>query len=166
MQEAGGSNPPSSTMTGPAGSPPLVVRRLAVGDAAAVAALSEELGYPADAAGMEARLGAVFADPGHAVFGAPAEDGSLLGWVHVCDRLLLIDPPSAFVEGLVVGREARRRGVGRALMAAAEGWAAGRGALTMRLRSAATRADAHGFYRALGYSPGREAVGFEKALGG
>jgi GNAT superfamily N-acetyltransferase len=142
----------------------ITIRPLTSEDAAAVAALSGDLDYPADPAAMESRLAAVLAESGHAVFGAEAADGTLLGWVHVCARLLLIDPPSAFVEGLVVGATARRCGVGRALMAAAEDWAGGRGAERIRLRSGATRADAHAFYRALGYRDGKAALGFEKAL--
>ncbi|MFH1331053.1 MAG: GNAT family N-acetyltransferase [Actinomycetota bacterium] len=144
----------------------ITIRPLADSDAPVVAALSGDLGYPADQAAMEIRLATVLADPGHTVFGAEAEDGSLLGWVHVCSRLLLIDPPSTLVEGLVVGPDARRQGVGRALMAAAEDWSCSRGALTIRLRTGATREDTHAFYRALGYSPGKLALGFEKALDG
>jgi hypothetical protein len=34
----------------------------------------------------------------------------------------------------------------------------------VRLRSGATRGDAHAFYRALGYRDGKAALGFEKAL--
>lgn len=143
---------------------PIAIRPLTLEDAAAVAALSGDLGYPADPAAMESRLAALLAESGHALFGAEAEDGTLLGWVHVCARLLLIDSPSAFVEGLVVGAAARRGGVGRALMAAAEGWARSRGAESLRLRSGATRTDAHAFYRALGYQDGKAALGFEMAL--
>jgi GNAT superfamily N-acetyltransferase len=142
----------------------ITIRPLSPEDAAAMAALSNDLGYPADPAAMESRLAAVLAESGHAVFGAEAADGKLLGWVHVCARLLLIDPPAAFVEGLVVGATARRRGVGRALMAAVEDWAGGRGAESIRLRSGASRAEAHAFYRALGYRDGKAALGFEKAL--
>jgi len=142
----------------------ITIRPLSPEDAAAVAALSSDLGYPADPAAMEGRLAALLGGTGHALFGAEATDGTLLGWVHVCARLLLIDPRSAFVEGLVVAEGARRRGVGRALMAAAEGWARRRGAESIRLRSGATRADAHAFYRALGYRDGKAALGFEKAL--
>jgi GNAT superfamily N-acetyltransferase len=142
----------------------IAIRPLTLEDAAAVAALSGDLGYPAEAAAMEARLAALLGQAGHAVFGAAGEDGALLGWVHICSRLLLIDPPSAFVEGLVVVAVARRGGVGRALMAAAEDWARAAGAGVVRLRSAATRGDAHAFYRALGYREGKAALGFEKAL--
>ena len=49
-------------------------------------------------------------------------------------------------------------------MTAAEGWARRRGAESIRLRSGATRVDAHAFYRALGYQDGKAALGFEKAL--
>jgi GNAT superfamily N-acetyltransferase len=108
--------------------PAITIRPLNRRDAAAAGALSGDLGYVADPGVMEARLGAVLAESEHAVFGAESEDGSLLGWVHVCLRLLLIDPPSAFIEGLVVAPTTRRCGVGRALMAAAEDWARGRGA--------------------------------------
>jgi GNAT superfamily N-acetyltransferase len=145
--------------------PEITIRPLTRRDAAAAGALSGDLGYPADPGVMETRLGAILAEPDHAVFGAEGEDGSLLGWVHVCFRLLLIDPPSALVEGLVVASETRRGGVGRALMAAAENWARDRGAQAVRLRSGAPRADAHAFYRALGYREGKAALGFEKGLG-
>ncbi len=91
----------------------ITIRPLTLEDAGAAAALSRDLGYPADPGVIQARLGALLAEADHAVFAAEGEDGSLLGWVHVCSRLLLIDPPSAFVEGLVVAPEAQRRGVGR-----------------------------------------------------
>jgi GNAT superfamily N-acetyltransferase len=142
----------------------IAIRPLTLDDAAAVAALSGDLGYPADPAVMGARLSALLGEAGHAVFGAAGADGALLGWVHVCARLLLIDSPSAFIEGLVVGSAARRGGVGRALMAAAEDWARASGAGVVRLRSGAARGEAHAFYRALGYEDGKAALGFEKAL--
>ena len=55
--------------------PAAITIRPLLEDAAAVAVLSGDLGYPADQAAMEARLAAVLADPGHAVFGAEGEDG-------------------------------------------------------------------------------------------
>jgi GNAT superfamily N-acetyltransferase len=140
------------------------IRPVTAADTPAVAALSGELGYATGVGDMSARLAAVLAAPGHAVFAAEGADGAVLGWVHVCARLLLIDPLSAFVEGLVVAPGKRRRGVGRALMAAAEDWARDQGALVIRLRSAATREDAHAFYRVLGYHQGKTALGFEKQL--
>ena len=143
----------------------MIIRPLSSADAAAVAALSDHLGYPVPPGEMATRLAALLACPDHALFGAEDEAGELAGWVHICARLLLIDPPSAFVEGVVVSPGVRRRGVGRALMAAAEEWARGRGLGVVRLRSAATRGEAHAFYRALGYGEGKAALGFEKPPG-
>ena len=142
----------------------MIIRPLTPEDGPGVAALSGDLGYPTSPEEMAGRIAAVLGEPGHALFAAEGEDGTLIGWAHVCARLLLIDTPSAFVEGLVVDPAARRRGVGRALMAVAEAWAGERGLLVARLRSGATRDDAHAFYRALGYHDGKAALGFEKSL--
>ena len=60
----------------------ITIRPLSPEDAAAVAALSGDLGYPADPAAMEGRLAALLAEMDHAVLGAEAMDGALLGWVH------------------------------------------------------------------------------------
>ena len=142
----------------------ITIRLLGPEDAPGVAALSGDLGYPTAAAEMAGRLAALLAVPGHVVFGAFSGGGTLLGWVHACLRLLLIDPPSAFIEGLVVDPGAQLQGVGRALMAAAEDWARAHGARVVRLRSGAPRTGAHAFYRALGYCEGKAALGFEKTL--
>ena len=53
--------------------------------------------------------------------------------------------------GLVVDSAARRRGLGRALVDAAEQWARSRGLTTVKVRSNVTRELSHPFYEALGY---------------
>ena len=57
----------------------------------------------------------------------------------------------AVVDGLGVAAAARRRGAGRALMAAAEELARGWGANAVDLDVQGFNADAEAFYRALGY---------------
>jgi GNAT superfamily N-acetyltransferase len=52
----------------------------------------------------------------------------------------------AWVEDLAVDPEHRSRGVGKALLDAAKGWARERGATHLELDSAEARADAHRFY--------------------
>lgn len=175
MQGVRGSNPLSSTVTRPSRPPPssasrrtsfplVRIQSITPFDASAAAALSSDLGYPAGLSEMAERLAAVLGSAGHAVLGAKDEGGALLGFVHVKMRLLLTDDPSAFVESLVVAEGARRRGVGRALMAAAEDWARQQGAHCIRLRSGVSRGEAHAFYRSLGYADGKAALGFEKVL--
>jgi len=55
------------------------------------------------------------------------------------------------IETLIVARAQRRRGIGRALMAAATEWARGRGAHQLLLTVWAGNDDAERFYAALGY---------------
>ena len=57
----------------------------------------------------------------------------------------------AHLETLVVARGARRRGIGRQLVAAASEWARARGAVEMVLTTWAGNAAADAFYERLGY---------------
>jgi ribosomal protein S18 acetylase RimI-like enzyme len=57
----------------------------------------------------------------------------------------------AHLETLVVARRARRRGIGRRLVAAAADWARGQGAVEMVLTTWTGNADADAFYERLGY---------------
>jgi GNAT superfamily N-acetyltransferase len=59
--------------------------------------------------------------------------------------------PEAYVSALVVGGGSEGRGVGRALMAAAETWARERGALRVALDVFATNHAARAFYERIGY---------------
>jgi ribosomal protein S18 acetylase RimI-like enzyme len=55
------------------------------------------------------------------------------------------------ITALIVGRNARRRGVGRLLMEHAAQIAVAEGCEFVELTSAADRTDAHAFYRSIGY---------------
>jgi GNAT superfamily N-acetyltransferase len=59
--------------------------------------------------------------------------------------------PVGRVSALVVDADVRGRGVGRAMMAAAEQWAAERGCVLMEVTSNQRRVDAHRFYEGLGF---------------
>jgi diamine N-acetyltransferase len=63
----------------------------------------------------------------------------------------LVPQRRGHVETLIVARAHRRRGMGRALMAAATEWARSRGAQQLLLTVWAGNADAERFYDALGY---------------
>lgn len=68
------------------------------------------------------------------------------------------------IGGLVVDRNHRRLGIGRALMERAEVWAAERGCSMVRLTSSATRTAAHQFYEGLGYTTIKTQYSFIKPL--
>jgi len=120
-------------------------------DAAAVAALLGELGYPSSPAQAAERLARIAADPSTWVIVAEVESELAgLAALHV-QNLVERDEPGCEVAGLVVGRRFRRRGIGELLMQALEEEARRRGGKVMVLNTAHRRADAHAFYEALGY---------------
>lgn len=141
------------------------LRPARVADADAIGRLAAELGYPAGPAKMLERVAKILDDPGHYV--AIAEDGagSLLGWVHAEHRLSLSGGERVEITGLVVDPAVRRGGVGTALVAAAEKWAASRGAATMRVRSNTARDISHPFYEALGYTRSKTQHVYTRSLG-
>jgi GNAT superfamily N-acetyltransferase len=90
--------------------------------------------------------------------------GTLLGWVHAEQRLNLESGERGELVGLVVGGVARRAGVGRALVHAAERWAAARNLAAIVVRSNVVRPESHAFYRRLGYEPTKTQQVYRKAL--
>ena len=143
---------------------PLVIRPMTVADAPAVAALSAQLGYPLTPAVIAERLLFVFQEPSHGCFVAET-NGAVAGWVHVFGVFMLSSPQFfAEIGGLVVDTEARRQGIGRALMRQAEVWASEHGFAEVRLRSGLHRTDAHEFYQSLGYELAKTSHMFRKAI--
>jgi GNAT superfamily N-acetyltransferase len=126
------------------------LRPAALADADAIAALSGQLGYPVQPEVVRARLGLVLPREDQAVL--VARDGDrILGWIHGADQLLVESERRCEIMGLVVDATVRRGGVGRALVAAIERWAAARGLALVSVRSAVHRAESHPFYERLGY---------------
>jgi ribosomal protein S18 acetylase RimI-like enzyme len=135
----------------PSASASVKVREAQRRDAAAVAALLGELGYPSSQAQASERVERIAAD--RTTWLVVAELGEELagfGVLHV-QNLVERDEPGCEVAGLVVGERFRRRGVGEALMGALEEEARARGGKVMVLNTAHRRADAHAFYEAIGY---------------
>ncbi|HEX6207728.1 MAG TPA: GNAT family N-acetyltransferase [Actinomycetota bacterium] len=138
------------------------IRPATAGDAEAVASLATQLGYPATADEIVERLAGLPSH--HTVFVAEME-GAVVGWIHVQESRLVVERLRADITGLVVEEAARRGGVGRLLVEAAERWAADRGADRIRVRSNVIREDAHAFYPSLGFEIAKTSTVFEKDLG-
>jgi len=157
------SRAPTVTSTVPRAGRALTIREAEPDDAAALAALSVQLGYPATAGETAARLAALRARPGDAVL--VAEDGgAVLGWLHVGGKLMLESAPFAEVLGLVVDEKHRGKGVGKRLLAGAVRWAADNGFARLRVRSNVTREDAHRFYEREGFRRVKTQVVLDRPL--
>jgi GNAT superfamily N-acetyltransferase len=128
-----------------------MIRPAGPADTEAITRLATQLGYPASAQETGERLAAVLAQTEHAVFVAEVPGSGVAGWVHVFGTLPLTDAPFAELGGLIVDQAHRALGIGRALVAAAEGWARQQGYAAVRVRSNTLRAGAHAFYQTLGY---------------
>lgn len=121
-------------------------------DAAELARLSAQLGYPAPEEAFAQRLARLLDSPVHAVLVIDGTPGVLQGFAAAEHRFSLDSGERAEIVALAVSAEARRGGVGRALVAAVEAWAASRGLREVFLRSNVLRSEAHAFYPALGYA--------------
>jgi GNAT superfamily N-acetyltransferase len=140
----------------------VVIRRAVVADAAAVSRLFAQLGYDVDEAQVARRIAELEVDTRSRVLVAVNEEGvvgaATIYFVPVAHQA----GPWCRITALVVDERVRARGVGRALVAAAEDAAAQAGCARIEATSALRRENAHRFYERLGYS--REANHFLKLL--
>lgn len=132
------------------------VREARQDDTSALAALTGELGYPTTPEQMAERLSRITRDGDRATFVAE-QNGHVVGYAGVwCGHSYGADPPQSRVMALVVRSNARRQGIGRALMDAVESWSRQRNVAVVNLNTGHSRADAHSFYERRGYrSTGR-----------
>jgi GNAT superfamily N-acetyltransferase len=140
------------------------VRAARADDAAALAELTTELGYPTDAAPLLRRLEAVFARDDDVVLVAVDSAEQPIGWIHVGVTHVLERDSRAVIHGLVVAATRRSGDIGAKLLAAAEDWARQRGIPVMLVRSRSTRQRAHRFYLERGYTEVKRSHVFEKPL--
>ena len=133
-------------------------------DATAVGALLGELGYEVSAKQAAEHIRQLTVTGSDPIFLAVA-DGEVRGLValHI-SRMLQYAAPVVRVTALVVDGRARRRGVGKRLMEHAEHLAAAAGCGAVELTSALGRAEAHAFYRSIGYEA--SSLRFRKTLDG
>ncbi len=146
-------------------STPLEIRRATLADAAAIAALSGELGYPASAQQMTERLAALLLQATQFIAVATTAGGDVRAWIAAERRLLLEYGEKVEIVGLVVGAAARRQGAGKALIAAVEAWTRAQGLSVVAVRSNAARVESHPFYEQLGFVRLKTQHSYEKVLG-
>jgi GNAT superfamily N-acetyltransferase len=141
-----------------------VIRPATLEDAAGLADLAGQLGYPTTELDMIERLRRVLASEDDAVLVAVAHGDRPIGWVHVGRELLLEASDTASLQGLVVDDAHRSAGVGAELLHVAEEWARANGCIRMTVRSRIARERAHRFYEREGYVLEKTSHVFRKPL--
>jgi GNAT superfamily N-acetyltransferase len=141
----------------------VIVRPMRSEDAASVADLTTQLGYPSTDVDISRRFELIAERSDTRLFVAD-ENGRVVGWIHVQAASLLECDARAEIWGLVVDRASRGSGVGRRLVQAAEDWARDRGLNSIALRSNQRRTDAQAFYQHLGYTIAKTQNAFRKRL--
>ena len=138
------------------------IREARTDDAAAVAALLGELGYPTSEEEAAFRLKRLHEEP-HALVLVVDVDAAVAALGGIRSEFPLEQAePWARVIALVVGEQHRGRGIGAQLVNALEAEATSRGCVAVVLTSGNHRHEAHAFYERRGY----EATGkrFAKVL--
>ena len=136
------------------------VRRADAGDLDVVARFAEEGGGVRAVRGrrpdtVRDRCSLLLADERHRVLLAVDSAGEVLGVAVVgVDPLSgLLDPPSVYLSHLMVAPEHRKRGAGRALVAAAAAYAEEVGVDSVVVGVTPTGRDANRFFARLGFAP-------------
>jgi GNAT superfamily N-acetyltransferase len=141
--------------------PKLEIRDAKASDAQELAALIGELGAKIDAKQVRKNLALLKKSddtPLVAVLG-----NKVVGLCGVGRRIAIHrNAPLGRITALVVSKEAQGQGIGRKLVEAAEDWMRRRGCYLVEVTSNDRRAEAHAFYRHMGYE--RTSIRFAKEL--
>jgi ribosomal protein S18 acetylase RimI-like enzyme len=127
------------------------IRTMRLEDLQRVCGLNEQLGYTGSLDDMRERFEAIVRRQEQAVFVAEAVGEGVMAWLHAQARHSLETGSHVEIVGLVVSVEARRRGIGRALVRHAQSWTRDLGYPRLLVRTNVAREGAHDFYEALGF---------------
>ena len=103
-----------------------IIRRAVASDAAELARLTSQLGYPASEAAIHTRLMRMINSSDDCLLVAEVSSGELAGWIHGFLSQLLESDYRVEIGGLLVDERWRRNGIGRRLVRAVDDWAAER----------------------------------------
>jgi GNAT superfamily N-acetyltransferase len=142
----------------------LTIRTVEAGDAASVAELTGQLGYPVTQKEIAQRIAWALAHTDAQTIFVACLNGEAVGWIEAAIEHHLQSPPFALITGLVVRDGVRSLGVGRRLCEEVERWTRDKGLDMVRVTSRSTREAAHRFYLRDGYRLIKTSAVFEKPL--
>jgi len=138
----------------------IFIRQITPGDAAEVAALSHQLGYPSTTEQMFQNIKAVLATNDRDAYVAVLDD-KIIGWIGVYYSVQLESPPYCEINGLVIDENFRGKGIGKMLIEKIKQWGKEKGTGKLRLHCNVKRKETHLFYQHLGFQEMKEQKVFE-----
>jgi GNAT superfamily N-acetyltransferase len=157
-------NQPDWNDSGHSGTASCVVRLAQQGDCGEIAELAGQLGYQCTSQEVSERLSEMQDRKQYAVLVAEFPKGQIAGWIGVYLFRSVETGSWAEVNGLIVHDRVRCRGIGKALLDAAEMWARSVGCRAISVRSNIKRDRAHRFYEGNGYAHIKTQKEFHKGL--
>jgi GNAT superfamily N-acetyltransferase len=152
---------PRRTIAPPPPEPKLKLRDAKPSDAPRLVELIHELGHEINEKQVRKNLVALKKSGETPI--VAALDKMVVGMCGVGRRVVIHRPaPLGRITALVVSKQAQGHGIGRKLVEAAEDWMRKKGCQLVEVTSNDRRADAHAFYRHLGYE--RSSIRFFKKL--
>jgi GNAT superfamily N-acetyltransferase len=141
-----------------------IIRQATDSDVPDLALLMTELGYPTSTADMQSRFTALLAQPDYTTWVADYNN-QVVGMIGLL-RNIYYEKNGIYIRvgALVVYKQYRKLGLGKALLQKAIDWAVECGASQVLLNSGnrEERRDAHAFYQHLGFEP--KTTGFVKTI--
>ncbi|MES1220275.1 MAG: GNAT family N-acetyltransferase [Bacteroidota bacterium] len=141
----------------------IFIRRMSVTDAAAVNALTHQLGYPLSPEQTMQNISAVIGKKDHETFVA-VYDNAVIGWIGLAISFQIEMPSYCEIRGLVVDDNYRNHGIGKMLIEKAKLWAKETGNDKLRLRCNVIRTETHLFYQHIGFKETKQQKVFEMEL--
>ena len=141
----------------------MLIRTMEARDIDRVTELLTQLGYPSTPQQIARRFTRIDGRNDQVLLVA-ADGNGVVGWMHVGTRPYLESDASAEILGLVVADGQRSRGIGAALVNAAEALAVEHQCPVIRVWSRITRDRAHAFYERGGFERVKTQHCFQKAL--
>jgi GNAT superfamily N-acetyltransferase len=138
----------------------IVTRQITAEDAPAVNKLTFQLGYPMSEEQTLQNIKAVLASKDHEAL-VSVYQNKVVGWIGVTQTIMIESLPYCEINGLVIDENYRGKGIGKLLIEKAKQWAREKGNDRISLRCNVKRAEAHLFYRHLGFQEIKKQTKFE-----
>lgn len=140
------------------------IRSVRAEDADDLYDLCSQLGYSISKDDIKLNIQGILGKSDYVVYVAVSPDEKVIGCIQAQMSLVFYSKPMIEVNGLVVDKNYRKKGIGNSLLKQIELFARERNCTFINLRANVIRKEAHEFYKKLGYEEIKRQVNFRKEL--